>query len=207
MPFEYSDWNEKWFSPVCRGWFKHSRDNPKHGTLSDLYLFASGEEQYGLSQCMPILKKATGEPEFFGTLCVDINPIDEVSNYFPMNRDQRSRSLIFNSDETFEDASRRAYFLGFDLIGDSFRDLTNSTFYDRMNTMVQQIVDLNYHGFKMTIKEMEIEADKSLLFNDDWITWGQMELESRRRDNSTDTFVEYYTKFLNSDDPEALEAF
>ena len=85
---------------------------------------------------MPILKKATAEPEFFGTLCVDINPVDEVSNYFPMNRDQRSRSLIFNSDETFEKASRKAYVLGFDLIGDSFRDLTNSTFYDRMNTIV-----------------------------------------------------------------------
>ena len=22
LPFEYSDWNEKWYSPVCRGWFK-----------------------------------------------------------------------------------------------------------------------------------------------------------------------------------------
>ena len=54
---------------------------------------------------------------------------------------------------------------------------------------------------------MDIEADKALLFNDGWIIWGEMLLESRRRDNSTDTFVEYYTKFLNSDDEEAVEKF
>lgn len=44
LPFEYSDWNEKWYSPVCRDWFKEQRETLKHGTLSDLYLFASGEE-------------------------------------------------------------------------------------------------------------------------------------------------------------------
>ena len=59
----------------------------------------------------------------------------------------------------------------------------------------------------MRIDEMEIEADKSRLFNDGWLTWGEMHLESRRRDNSTDTFVQYYTKFLNSDDDDAVAEF
>ena len=72
-----------------------------------------------------------------------------------------------------------------------------------MNTLVQQIVDLNYHGFIMTIDELEIEADKSLLFNKEYVVWGEMKLESRRRDNSTDTFVGYYEKFLNSGDDDA----
>ena len=40
LPFSYPGWNEKWYSPVCRPWFKDQRDNISHGTLSDLYPFA-----------------------------------------------------------------------------------------------------------------------------------------------------------------------
>ena len=40
LPFDYSDWNSKWYSPVCRKWFKDQHENYDRGTLSDLYLFA-----------------------------------------------------------------------------------------------------------------------------------------------------------------------
>ena len=55
LPFEYSDWNEKWYSPVCRDWFKKQRDDKYHCTLSDLYIFAHGT-QFGITECAPILK-------------------------------------------------------------------------------------------------------------------------------------------------------
>ena len=40
LPISLADWNDKNYSPVCRGWFKDQKANPDHGTLSDLYTFA-----------------------------------------------------------------------------------------------------------------------------------------------------------------------
>jgi hypothetical protein len=68
-----------------------------------------------------------------------------------------------------------------------------------MSIMVEHVVDINDHGFKMTIEDMSIQSDKALLFDDSWIVWGEMQLEGRRRDNSTDTFVQYHDKFLGDD--------
>ena len=55
LPINPPDWDSKWYSPVCRSWFKDQRDNPSHGTLSDLYTFAEGE--LGLTQCAPIIEQ------------------------------------------------------------------------------------------------------------------------------------------------------
>ena len=76
-----------------------------------------------------------------------------------MALDQRSRSLIFNSDEIYDEATRELYFLGNDMIYDSWRDLKGSNFYKYMEIITENIVDINVHGFKMTIEKMEIEAD------------------------------------------------
>jgi hypothetical protein len=61
-----------------------------HGIVTDLYLFASGSK-LGLTQCMPIIKQPGEEaPEFYGALCVDVNPIDSMNNFFPLPLDSRS---------------------------------------------------------------------------------------------------------------------
>ena len=44
LPISMPDWDSKWYSPVCRNWFKDQKDNHTHGTLSDLYTFAEGEQ-------------------------------------------------------------------------------------------------------------------------------------------------------------------
>ena len=44
---------------------------------------------------------------------------------------------------------------------------------------------------------MEIEADKSLLFDREYVVWGEMNLQSLRRYNATDRFVAYRDKFLD----------
>ena len=40
LPFEYSNWNEKWYSPVCRDWFKESMSAGNRGMISDPYMMA-----------------------------------------------------------------------------------------------------------------------------------------------------------------------
>ena len=59
-----------------------------------------------------------------------------------------------------------------------------------MEALVEQTFDLNEYGFYMTMKDLVIEADKALLFApEDFVIWGEMDLESRRKNNSTEKFV------------------
>lgn len=45
-----------------------------------------------------------------------------------------------------------------------------------MQILVANFVNLELFGFAMSIKNMEIEADKALLFNEEYVTWGEMQL-------------------------------
>ena len=74
MGYDYENWQNHWYSPVCRGWYRLQADNPDHSTVTDLYTFADGTD--GLTACAPILDHLapTSVQEFFGTLCVDIAP-------------------------------------------------------------------------------------------------------------------------------------
>ena len=83
------------------------------------------------------------------------------------------------------------------MVPDHLRNLEGSGFYEYMNEFVTDVADINENGFQIRIKDMWIEADKALLFNKDWIIWGEMELRSYRRKNSTDNFVAYSDKFLD----------
>ena len=60
LPISPADWNDKNYSPVCRGWFKDQKANPDHGTLSDLYTFAE-DGSLGLTQCAPIVNSTGSE--------------------------------------------------------------------------------------------------------------------------------------------------
>ena len=37
LPFSYRTWNEKWYSPVCRDWYKLQVDNPTHGVDAQVF--------------------------------------------------------------------------------------------------------------------------------------------------------------------------
>ena len=61
----------------------------------------------------------------------------------------------------------------------------------------------------MRVKNLEIEADKALLFDrgDKYVIWGQMELESRRKNNSTEKFIQYFENFVAQNDTESQLEF
>ena len=61
----------------------------------------------------------------------------------------------------------------------------------------------------MRVKKLEIEADKALLFDrgDKYVIWGQMELESRRKNNSTEKFIQYFENFIAQNDTASQEEF
>ena len=42
LPITIPNWEEKWYSPVCRDWFKEQKAAPNHGTLSDIYTYTGG---------------------------------------------------------------------------------------------------------------------------------------------------------------------
>ena len=123
IPFSYPEWNEKWYSPVCRDWFKDQRASISHGIISDVYAFAK-ESEMGLTQCMPLLDQPEpdNDPKFFGAFCVDLSPVDVLTNFFPAGKRAKTRSLVFNADEVYEKATRQWYFLGNDMILDSWRN-------------------------------------------------------------------------------------
>ena len=84
LPFDYDNWNDKWFSPVCRGWYQQSvRDFPK-GIVSDPYIQAAPDDVIGVTPCMPIMDKSSDNenPRFFGALCLDVSLTDE-NTFFP----------------------------------------------------------------------------------------------------------------------------
>lgn len=49
LPLEYPNWNEKFYSPVCRGWYTQQRSNPTHSTQTNLYLFADKISNVGIT--------------------------------------------------------------------------------------------------------------------------------------------------------------
>ena len=112
---------------------------------------------------MPILDQPepANAPNFYGAFCVDLSPVDVLTNFFPAGSKAKTRSLIFNSDEVFEKATREWYVLGNDMIMDSIRnkDLADSTFYKTLSAELAQIAQLDRDQFKMEIADIEIEAD------------------------------------------------
>ena len=62
--------------------------------------------------------------------------------------------------------------------------------------MVEEEANLYEQGFRAVIENLEIEADKALLFDKKYIVWGELDLELRRRDNSTEMFIAYEDKIL-----------
>ena len=127
---------------------------------------------------MPILEqpKPEDEPTFYGALCVDLSPVDVLSEYFPTREEARSRSIIFNTDEIYSAATRPFYILGNDMIPDSFRNrnLKESSFFENVDREINALSSLEDFGYKVAIKDIEIEADKALLFNEEYIISGKL---------------------------------
>ena len=72
---------------------------------------------------------------FFGALCLDLKAAEMNDFFSKVVDDSKSRLLMFNSDEYYEDSTRQMYFLAIDLIGDSIRerDLDKTNLYQLLN--------------------------------------------------------------------------
>ena len=116
----YNEWNQKWYSPLCRPWFKKQSKTIEYGTLTDPYLFAHPPGQMGITPCMPIIDDTGSEPRFFGALCIDSQLNDRLSKYFPM-QDGSASSLLFKSDLNYERSTFPLFVMGNDELFDSIR--------------------------------------------------------------------------------------
>lgn len=96
LPHEFSNWNDKWYSPVCRGWYKEQEQKPKQNTLSDLYIFANGSI-FGMTPCAPIYDFS--RDEFEAALCMDIDPAGDLLQYYQFEPTDQATYMIFNSDQ------------------------------------------------------------------------------------------------------------
>ena len=67
---------------------------------------------------------------------MDLDPIDPVANYFPVPITQKSRILLFNQDEVFDNAAYEFYWLGIDWVNDRLRGLEGSQFQKLMDILV-----------------------------------------------------------------------
>jgi len=49
-------------------------------------------------------RKSGGEDDydFFGAMCMDIDPSGPLDDYFPFDEQERATYLMFNSDQAFE---------------------------------------------------------------------------------------------------------
>jgi len=69
------NWQSKWYSPVCRTWYKQqktqweSNKKTRRGIMTSLYTFA-GDNVPGITSCAPLLKRKA----FAGVMCLDIAP-------------------------------------------------------------------------------------------------------------------------------------
>ena len=102
LPISPPEWDSKWYSPVCRDWFKDQKANPTHGTLSDVYMFAQGD--LGITQCSPIVKQDSeaSEADFFGALCLDLNAVEMNEVFSKVDEEAKSQLILFNPDEVYE---------------------------------------------------------------------------------------------------------
>ena len=99
FPHKYPTWNPKWYSPLCRGWYKEQKSKSSQNTLSDLYTFANGQV-FGLTPCAPIVdfsKKTDGE--FVAALCLDIDPSGSLDSYYVFEKEDKATYMLYNDRE------------------------------------------------------------------------------------------------------------
>ena len=135
LPIEPPEWDEKWYSPVCRDWFKDQRAAPTQGTLSDLYIYTEG--QLGLTQCAPIIQQESqsSDSNFIGALCLDLEAVESNKVFGRTEEEAKSQIVMFNPDQYYTAAVRQSYFLSFDLVLDTERNenLDKTNFYKLLN--------------------------------------------------------------------------
>ena len=111
FPFEYSDWDPYWYSPLCRGWYKLQQSKPRQNTMGDLYIFASGEV-FGLTPCAPIVKydiETGSELDFKTALCMDLDISGKLDMYYIFQNQtiDIASYMLFNEieDENYRDST------------------------------------------------------------------------------------------------------
>ena len=164
LPFADESWDSKYYSPLCRSWYKDQKNRPEQNTLSDLYLFAS-EPILGLTSCSPIVKqtaqKVMLQEDFIGALCLDIDPSGSLKDYFVLENDKYASYMMFNDDDIFQiDAF------------DHISDLEDSQF----RTFIERIVGdrVKKAGDWDTVKVESLLAfsKRARIYDNKFVTWG-----------------------------------
>ena len=139
---------------------------------------------------MPILDQVSQdtEPRFYGAMCLDHEPVGDLLGFFPVESDVLPKFVIFTTDEYYEQATVELTVLGIDVIRDQRRDrfLVQSRFYTDIEYLAK-------HEFEqaMEITDIEIESDKGLLFDSNYVTWGSLNLTAEGQEPSLEDAVVY----------------
>ena len=163
LPFEYPNWKDKWYSPICRPWYQLQKDNPRQTTLGDLYQFANSDIQ-GITPCAPINRMAADveedEDTFVGAICLDMAPSGDINEFYPFVSVEQATYLLFNPDEAFESIQR--------VHESSLAGLIEQV----IGGKVQQA--LNYDTFK--INSLDAWSKRARIYDNKHITWGRLDI-------------------------------
>ena len=69
-----------------------------------MYVFAD-KANLGLTNCAPLRKQRNEKSDafdFFGALCVDLDPSGQFNEYLDPRNDEYASYLVFNNDEAFD---------------------------------------------------------------------------------------------------------
>lgn len=58
------------------------------------------------------------EPQFYGAICLNHEPVGDLLGYFPVETDVLPKFVMFTADENYLEAARPLTVLGIDLIRD-----------------------------------------------------------------------------------------
>lgn len=102
LPFNYPGWDRKWYSPICRDWFKEQESHPTRNTLGDIYINTANE--FGLTPCAPITNRAKGDQKFVAALCTDISPSGSLDQYYEFDTNSVNEGTENETYMLFNDA-------------------------------------------------------------------------------------------------------
>ena len=156
MPFEYDDWNPKWYSHLCRSWYKLQEDKPNQNTIGDVYLFIN-TQLFGLTSCAPIMNFS--ESKFEAALCMDTNPSGSLSQYYTFDEDAKPQYMLFNQEE-----DRESNDINYD---------KDSQFWKFLTQVINAVVksdDSKYDLFE--IDTIWTESVQARLYDNEIVEWG-----------------------------------
>ena len=164
LPLEYPNWNEKWYSPVCREWYQDQKKTPYKASMTDLYTYST--QEIGLTQCVPMVNQT----KFEGALCLDIAPIGELNKYFEFDENQFATYLIFNYEPSLRNKE--------DLLDTDFK-----AFIDMI--VINKLKATRFNEAR--IMNIRLYQTRARLYQKEMVEYGRMTILATNKEDRSDS--------------------